>query len=133
MSTASGPKDQSSGASRTAASALSSPARRAGNKLYISGIVACDPSGDVIEPGDAASQARYCFDRLRALVEAAGGTLDDIVKVNMYLTDYAVAPAVRAVRLATFAPPYPAWSTLAVAALDRPGQLVCVDAVAALK
>jgi enamine deaminase RidA (YjgF/YER057c/UK114 family) len=101
-----------------------------GNTLYISGQVAWDKDGNVVGPGDVAAQARRCFEAMKALVEAAGGTMDDIVKVNTYLVRIGDAGALRPVREAFFKPPYPAWTTVAVSALVQPELLVEIEAIA---
>src|SRR6266542_4337072 len=90
---------------------------RVGNTLYIAGQVAWDKNGQIVGAGDVAAQARRCFQGIKALVEAGGGTMDDVVKVNMYLTRIADSAAVRPVRESFFRAPYPAWTTVAVSAL----------------
>jgi enamine deaminase RidA (YjgF/YER057c/UK114 family) len=63
--------------------------------LYISGQVAYDDKGGVAHPGDFKAQARACFQAVKAQVEAGGGTMANIVKVNTYVTDIATAPTMR--------------------------------------
>jgi reactive intermediate/imine deaminase len=106
---------------------------RSGSTLYVSGQVGWDREGNIVGKGDAAVQARRCFEGMKALVEAGGGTMDDIVKVNMYLTNVADAAGIRAVRQEFFRAPFPAWTTVAVSALVHPDLLVEIEAIAELK
>ena len=76
-------------------------------------------------------QARQAFDNIKAVVAAAGGTMDDIVRVGLYLTDLSQFGEVNAVMAEYFSQPYPARSTIEVSALPR-GARFEVDAVMAL-
>ena len=108
-----------------------SQAVRAGQTVFLSGAIPLDPAtGEVVEGGIDA-QARRAFDNLKAVCEAAGGTMDDIVRVGLYLTDLAEFAAVNAVMGEYFAQPYPARSTIEVSALPK-GARFEVDAVMAL-
>ena len=75
-------------------------------------------------------QARRVFDNLRAVCEAAGASLDDVVRVGIYLMDLGDFAAVNAVMADYFAAPYPARSTIQVAGLPR-GARVEIDAIVA--
>ena len=108
-----------------------SQAVRAGNTVYFSGQIPLDPAtGDLVE-GDIAAQARRAFDNLKAVCETAGGSMDDIVRVGLYLTDLSQFGEVNAVMAEYFSQPYPARSTIEVSALPR-GARFEVDAVMAL-
>ena len=108
-----------------------SQATRAGNLVFFSGQIPLDlATGDLVA-GDVAAQARRAFDNLKAVCEAAGGTMHDIVRVGLYLTDLAEFAAVNAVMGEYFAQPYPARSTIEVSALPK-GARFEVDAVMAL-
>ncbi|TDK23258.1 RidA family protein [Luteimonas aestuarii] len=108
-----------------------SQAVRSGNTVYFSGQIALDPAtGDVVDGGIEA-QARRAFDNLKAVAEAAGGSMDDIVRVGLYLTDLSQFGAVNAVMAEYFAAPYPARSTIEVSALPK-GVVFEVDAVMVL-
>ena len=111
---------------------LYSQCTRRGNTLYIAGQVAWDAKGEIVGKGDVLAQARRCFHGIKALVETAGGTMDDVVKVNTYLTNIGDAAAIRPARLEYFRPPYPAWTTVAVSALVQPELLIEVEAIAEL-
>ncbi|WP_449447307.1 RidA family protein [Thermomonas brevis] len=109
-----------------------SQATRAGNTVFFSGQIPLDPaSGELVGAGDVAAQARRAFENLKAVCEAAGGTMDDIVRVGLYLTDLSQFGAVNAVMGEYFAQPYPARSTIEVSALPK-GAAFEVDAVMVL-
>ena len=108
-----------------------SQATRAGNLVFFSGQIPLDPqTGNLVE-GDIDTQARRAFDNLKAVCEAAGGTMDDIVRVGLYLTDLGQFAAVNAVMAEYFQAPYPARSTIEVPALPK-GADFEVDAVLVL-
>ena len=108
-----------------------SQATRAGNMVFFSGQIPLDPaSGDLVEGGIEA-QARRAFDNLRAVCEAAGGGMDDIVRVGLYLTDLSQFATVNTVMGEYFGQPYPARSTIEVSALPK-GAAFEVDAVMVL-
>lgn len=108
-----------------------SQATRAGNLVFFSGQIPLDPATGALVEGDIATQARRAFDNLKAVCGAAGGTMDDIVRVGLYLTDLSQFTAVNAVMGEYFAEPYPARSTIEVPALPK-GAAFEVDAVMAL-
>jgi reactive intermediate/imine deaminase len=103
---------------------------RAGNMLFISGQVAWDRDGNLLSIGDAGGQARQAFRNMGELLQAAGGTLDDIVKLTFYLTNMDDWEAVRKVREQCFNPPYPAATSVEVSSLRYPEFLLEVDAIA---
>jgi reactive intermediate/imine deaminase len=109
-----------------------SQATRAGDTVYFSGQIPLDPATGELVGGDIAAQARRAFDNLAAVCAAAGGTLDDIVRVGLYLTDLAQFAAVNAVMAEYFKAPYPARSTIGVSALPK-GAAFEVDAVMVLR
>ena len=108
-----------------------SQATRTGNLVFLSGQTPLDPATGNLVEGDIAAQARQAFDNIKAVVAAAGGTMDDIVRVGLYLTDLSQFAAVNAVMAEYFSQPYPARSTIEVSALPR-GARFEVDAVMAL-
>ena len=79
------------------------------------GQIPLDPATGQLVEGDIAAQARRVFDNLQAVCEAAGGSLDDVVRVGIYLTDLGDFAAVNAVMAEYFSAPYPARSTIEVA------------------
>lgn len=108
-----------------------SQAVRAGKVVYFSGQIALDPASGALVEGDAATQARQAFANLRAVCEAAGGSLDRIVRLGLYLTDLGEFAAVNAVMAEVFQAPFPARSTIEVAGLPR-GAAFEVDAIMVL-
>lgn len=105
-----------------------SQAVRAGGTVYLSGQIPLDPASGELVQADIATEARRVFDNLRAVCAAAGGSLDDVARVGIYLTDLSDFAAVNAVMADYFQAPYPARSTIQVSALPR-GARVEVDAV----
>ena len=108
-----------------------SQATRTGNLVFLSGQTPLDPATGNLVEGDIAVQARQAFDNIKAVVAAAGGTMDDIVRVGLYLTDLSQFAAVNAAMAEYFAAPYPARSTIEVPALPK-GAVFEVDAVMVL-
>jgi len=108
-----------------------SQAVRAGNTVYLSGQIPLDPdTGDVVE-GDFEVRTRRVFANLDAVCKAAGGGLDSIVKLNVYLTDLGRFAEVNAIMAETFAEPFPARAAVQVSALPK-GVDVEMDAVAVI-
>ena len=108
-----------------------SQAVRAGNTVFLSGQIPLDPSTGELVAGDIATQARRAFDNLRAVCEAAGGSLDGIARLGLYLTDLGDFAAVNAVMAEYFQAPYPARSTIQVSGLPK-GAHFEVDAILVL-
>ena len=105
-----------------------SQATSAGGMVFFSGQIALDPATGELVSGGIEAQARRAFDNLKAVCEAAGGSMDDIVRVGLYLTDLGEFAAVNAVMGEYFAQPYPARSTIEVSALPK-GAIFEVDAI----
>jgi reactive intermediate/imine deaminase len=107
-----------------------SQAVRCGDTIYLSGQIGLDPAtGNLREGADA--QARQVFENLRAVAQAAGGGLDDVVKVTLLLADMADFTRVNEIMASFFARPYPARATYQVAALPK-GARIEVEAVLVL-
>ena len=106
-----------------------SQAVKVGNTIYTSGQVPFDPATGELVTGDIATQTRRVFENLKAVLEAADASFADVARVGIYLTDLSNFAAVNAVMAEYFAEPYPARSTIGVAALPR-GAQVEVDLVA---
>lgn len=96
-----------------------SQAVRCGDTVYLSGQIPLDPETMEVVEGDIEAQIRRVFDNLAAVAEAAGGSLADFVKLNIYLTDLTHFPVVNQVMAEYFSEPYPARAALGVAALPR--------------
>ncbi|HEX2797045.1 MAG TPA: RidA family protein [Immundisolibacter sp.] len=108
-----------------------SQAIRAGGTVYLSGQIPLDPVSGELIGGDIEAQAVRVFENLKAVAEAAGGTLRQAVKITIYLTDLSHFATVNAVMARYFEQPYPARATLGVAALPR-GAAVEADAILVL-
>jgi 2-iminobutanoate/2-iminopropanoate deaminase len=106
---------------------FSAGVRRAGF-TFLSGQVAQDPATGQLVDGDAAAQAEQLLTNLASVVEAAGKTLDDVIRVGVYLTDMTDFAAVNSVYARFFTAPYPARTAIAVAALPL-GAAVEMDAI----
>jgi reactive intermediate/imine deaminase len=109
-----------------------SQAVRCGDTVYLSGQIPLDPATMQLVDGDIRAQIDRVFDNLAAVAEAAGGSLQDAVKLTVYLTDLVNFPAVNEAMGRRFREPYPARAAVGVAALPR-GAQVEVDAVLILK
>jgi reactive intermediate/imine deaminase len=105
-----------------------SQAVRSGNTVYFSGQIPLDPATGELISGDITAQTRRVFENLKAVCGAAGGSLAQLARVGIYLTDLANFAAVNAVMAEYCSEPYPARSTIGVAALPR-GAQVEIDAV----
>lgn len=105
-----------------------SQAVKAGGTVYISGQIPLDPATMELVDSSFDAAAHQCFKNLAAVAEAAGGTLDDAVKVTVFLTDLANFAAVNEVMAQYFRAPYPARAAIGVAALPK-GAAVEVEAV----
>ncbi len=108
-----------------------SQAVRAGNTVYFSGQIPLDPATGLMVEGDITLQTRRVFDNLKAVVEAAGGSMDKIVRVGIYVTNLGHFASVNEVMGEYFQAPYPARSTIEVSALPKLAD-VEVDAVMVL-
>ena len=104
-----------------------SQAVRSGDFLFFSGQVGVDSAGELVEGGIEA-QAEQIFVNLRAVLDAAGKTFADVVRAGVFLTDMADFAALNAVYARHFDQPYPARTTVAVAALPG-GAAVEIDLV----
>lgn len=101
------------------------------NTVYISGQIPLDPAtGDMVD-GDISDQIKRVFDNLSAIATAAGGQLNNAVKINVYLTDLSHFATVNEIMASYFSEPYPARAAVGVAALPR-GAAVEADAILAL-
>jgi reactive intermediate/imine deaminase len=105
-----------------------SQAIKTGQLVFISGQIPLDPATMEIIPGDIEALARRVFDSLAAVAHAAGGSLDDIVKLTIFLTDLDQFARVNEVMAGYFKPPYPARATVGVASLPK-GVPIEVEAV----
>ena len=107
-----------------------SQAVKVGNTVYLSGQIGLDPATMQLVEGIEA-QVRRVFDNLSAVAQASGGTLADIAKLNIFLTDLGHFTLVNSIMAEYFTEPYPARAAVGVASLPR-GALVEADAVLVL-
>ena len=104
---------------------------KAGNTVWISGQIPLDPISMTLVEGDIAAQAEQVFTNLAAIAEAAGGTLNNAVKVNISLTDLSNFDTVNIVMASHLEAPYPARACVQVAALPK-GADIEVEAILVL-
>jgi len=109
-----------------------SQATRHGNTVYISGQIPLDPATMEMVEESIEAQIHRVFLNLQAICESAGGTLDDILKLNVFLTDLQNFSAVNTIMAEYFSEPYPARAAIGVAALPRDAR-VEMDAVLGLE
>ncbi len=109
-----------------------SQAVKVGDTVYLSGQIPLDPATMQLVEGGMETQIRRVFDNLGAVARAAGGSLADTVKLNVFLTDLGHFALVNQIMAEYFKEPYPARAAIGVAALPR-GAQVEMDAVLALE
>jgi enamine deaminase RidA (YjgF/YER057c/UK114 family) len=111
--------------------AYSHAIKKTGTPVFIAGQVAMDAAGKPLHEGDAGAQATAALQSLKRVVEACGGTMEDIVKITVFTTDLAHRAAIGAARGEFFKPgEMPASTFLAVSSLADPRFLVEIEAVA---
>ena len=109
-----------------------SQAVKVDNSVYISGQIPLDPTTMEIVGGGFEAQITRVFDNLSAVAKASGGSLKDVVKLNIFLTDMSDFPTVNEIMANYFSEPYPARAAIGVAALPKAAQ-VEMDAVLVLE
>jgi reactive intermediate/imine deaminase len=105
-----------------------SQAVRVGDSVYLSGQIPLDPKTMTLVTGSIDVQIRRVFDNLQAVANVAGGQLDDIVKLTVYLTNLDDFPIINEMMAEYFHEPYPARAVVGVAALPK-GATVEMDAI----
>ena len=108
-----------------------SQAIQAGDTFYLSGQIGLNPTSQVMVTGGAAAELKQIFENMQAVVKACGGTLDNVVKVNVYLLDMADITHVNEAMTTYLNKPFPARTTLAVSALPK-GAKVEIEAIMVL-
>jgi 2-iminobutanoate/2-iminopropanoate deaminase len=103
---------------------------RAGDVLFLSGIVAVDAEGTLVGGDDVVAQTRQVFDNMRAVLAAAGCGFEDVVKVTIFLTDIDERPRINPVRQEMFGAARPASTLVEVPRLAVPGARIEIEAVA---
>lgn len=105
---------------------------RAGDLLFVSGVVPVDGEGRLVGGGDVVAQARAVFENMRRVLAAAGAGPADVVKVTVFLTDVDDRPKINPVRQEFFGETRPASTLVEVSRLAIPGAKIEVEAVAVL-
>jgi 2-iminobutanoate/2-iminopropanoate deaminase len=103
---------------------------RAGDLVFVSGQVALDGEGRLVGPGDVIAQTRQVLENVKAVLAAGGATLDDVVKVTVFLANADDRPRVNEVRQAYFGANRPASTLVEVSRLALAGLLVEIEAIA---
>jgi len=109
-----------------------SQAVKVGDTVYLSGQIPLDPATMELVEGDMETSVRQIFANLAAVCKAAGGSLQDIVKLNVYLTDLGHFQLVNSIMEEYFRQPYPARAAVGVASLPK-GTNVEMDAIMVLR
>lgn len=104
----------------------------AGNTVYIAGLTARDSSGAAMAGADDEAQARAIFTKIKALLEAAGGEMADVVKMTIYVTDIRRREQVWKARREFFSGDFPTSTLVEVSKLADPAITVEIDAIAHL-
>jgi 2-iminobutanoate/2-iminopropanoate deaminase len=105
-------------------------ARQIGNTIYVSGQVAYNSAGQLVGEGDMRAQTRQVFNNIQAVLAAAGARLEDIIKINTYITDQSKFMDMLEARKEIFGATPPASTAVVVAGLAFPGLLIEVEAIA---
>ena len=105
----------------------------AGRTIYVSGQVSMDRNGNVVGEGDVKLQTQTVLESVKAVVEEAGGGMEDIVKITVFILDMAHYDEIHEVRRRYFEEPYPASSMVEVSALIDPRLLIEIEAVAVIE
>jgi reactive intermediate/imine deaminase len=101
-----------------------------GNSVYVSGQVALDAEGNVVGKGDMKAQTRQALENVKTVLEASGASMEDVVKVTVYVTDISRLAETHEVRSQFFPDPPPASTGVEISALAFPDLLVEIEAVA---
>jgi len=105
---------------------------RAGDLVFVSGVVPVDAAGNVVGGDDVVAQARKVFENMGEVLRAAGCTFADVVKVTVFLTDVNDRPLVNPVRQEVFGETRPASTLVEISALVIPGARIEVECVAVI-
>jgi 2-iminobutanoate/2-iminopropanoate deaminase len=101
-----------------------------GVMVFVSGMTARRPDGKIAGIGDIEAQARQACENLKSAIEAAGGTMEDVCRVEVYLRNIGDTERVNKVRREFFPPPAPASMVVEVSKLASPEFLVAISAIA---
>ena len=101
-----------------------------GRTIYVSGMTSRDKNGNVVGEGDMKKQTTLVFENMKAVLQAAGANMSDVVKINVFLTDISQIASFREVREQFFKQPMPASTVVATSALGDQRLLLEVEAIA---
>jgi len=104
-----------------------------GRLVFISGMTARRADGSIAGVGDIEAQTRQVLENIKAAVEAAGGTMDDICRVDVYVRNMEHFEAIHKVRAQYFKPPLPASTMVEVNKMTSPDYLIEINAIAVLQ
>ena len=104
-----------------------------GRVLYVSGHVSQDADGATVGKGSMEAQTRQALENIRDVLAHAGGTMDDVAKVTVFVTDVSEISTIHQVRYEFFSPPYPASTLVQVARLIDPDWLIEIEAIAVIQ
>ena len=110
-----------------------SDAVRSGNTVYVSGQASIDANGRLVGRGDVVAQTRKVLDNMKLALEAAGASLDDVVKVTVYLANVDDRPKVNEVRKEYFGANKPASTLIEISRFAIEGMLIEIEAVAVVR
>jgi len=103
-----------------------------GNLVFVSGQVAKNVKGEVVGKGDIRVQTRQCIENLQHVLEAGGATLENVVKVTVYVTDMGSLKAIHEVRAEYFKEKYPASTLVQISCLTNEEYLIEIEAIAVI-
>lgn len=101
-----------------------------GRTIYVAGMTARDEKGELVGEGDAKAQTRQVLENMKAVLEAAGASMSDVVKITVFIKNLADSNAIREVRMQYFSKPYPASTLVQITSLADPRFLVEIEAIA---
>ncbi len=103
---------------------------KVGNLVFISGQVAQNACGEVVGKGAIRAQTKQCIENLKHVLEASGATLENVAKLNVYVTDMGHLKVIHEVRAEYFKKPYPASTLVEVSRFTNQAYLIEIDAIA---
>jgi 2-iminobutanoate/2-iminopropanoate deaminase len=103
---------------------------KVGNLIFVSGQTAQNALGEIVGKGDIRTQTKQCIENLKHLLEAGGATVDNVVKVGVYVADMSHLEAIHEVREVYFKKPYPASTLVQVSRFTKQECLIEIDAIA---
>ena len=106
---------------------------RVGNTIYVAGQLPYDKDGNIVGPADIKAQARRCLHNVQRVVETGGGTMNDVVKVTVFVKDIRFREAYGEARTEFFGPNPPASTFVQIANLTPPDALIEIEAIAVVE